>query len=687
MASRTAAAVAVLVGCAALIGWAFRLPFLLDILPGGGAIHGAASMGFLATGVSLWLANEPGRKGLWRATGVVAGAILVLLCLLGLMDYFSGLPVGLEHLSGTLLSPEQHAADRMSIVGSAGFLLVGTALVVLWWPGSPRTVAQFLAVIGGLIGHLALVGQTYGVPLLMAGGTQTSFSLEAALVLLVAAAGTLAAIPDRVLTALLIDPGRPGRVTRWVAIVALVGPWALGLAEVEAQRAGLLDPKLGLAVLVVTCAIFGLGLAFSLGKRVENREQVALRDQGVLEERVRERTQQLQMATDELLAATRSHGALASELQRLVDLVDVARDYISFADTAGNLLYLNSGGRKMLGIDLDEDVTSLRISDMHPGWANEIVLGEALPTIMKEGTWKGETAVLTRSGREIPTSQLAVAHRNEAGEITHLSTIIRDISDHKQLEVGLLRAMEKARAASHAKSEFLAAMSHEIRTPMNAIIGASDILAGAPLDAEYRHYVDLLHSASETVLGLIDDILDLSKIEARRMELYSAPFSPIEVCEQALDVITDRASQKGLELVWEAAQTVPAFVRGDAGRVRQILVNLLTNAVKYTESGEIALRLSAHPPGTGRLRFSVSDTGPGIDGSKLEKIFEAFTQASPAPPKQGRGVGLGLAISRNLAGLMGGKLWVDSAVGTGSTFWLELSLDAFDAPVPAAWDD
>ncbi|MBX3620969.1 MAG: CHASE2 domain-containing protein [Rhizobacter sp.] len=249
----------------------------------------------------------------------------------------------------------------------------------------------------------------------------------------------------------------------------------------------------------------------------------------------------------------------------------------------------------------------------------------------------------------------------------------------------LERERAAADAASRVKSEFLAHMSHEIRTPMNALLGSAELLAQTPLDARQQRHVALFQSAGASLVDILNDLLDLSKIEADLLELHPQPFSLVDMVASQTVLFEARASQKGLRLVTDFDPELPPVVMGDGPRLAQVLRNLLGNAVKFTHHGSVTLALRRAAGRPGRLRFEVRDTGIGIAPSKQREIFQAFTQADSGVARAYGGTGLGLAISHRLVGLMGGQIGVDSREGEGSVFHFEIDLPASALPPVALW--
>ena len=290
-------------------------------------------------------------------------------------------------------------------------------------------------------------------------------------------------------------------------------------------------------------------------------------------------------------------------------------------------------------------------------------------------SWQGEFINRRKDGSEYIEWATISPLREPDGQITGYVAAKLDITRRKQAENELIVALERAEAASQAKTRFLAHMSHELRTPMNAILGFAQLLQQDPLTEDQRQMVGMIREAGDGLLHIINDVLDLSKIEAGRMALESRPFALAPLLERMERLLRPSAADKGLELILDKPPETAAHLLGDTQRLEQVLINLLGNAIKFTDSGQVRLHITSLEvtPETAKLRFEITDTGIGIDADTLTRLFQPFSQGDNSLSRRHGGTGLGLVISQRLVEQMGGDLGVASEPDQGSTFWFELT--------------
>jgi two-component system sensor histidine kinase/response regulator len=392
-------------------------------------------------------------------------------------------------------------------------------------------------------------------------------------------------------------------------------------------------------------------------------------------------------------AGIRAQEAALREGEALMRAItDSAQDAILMMDVSGHISYWNPAAERIfgyaraeaLGKNLHQLIAPQRYHEAHlAAFARfqRTGQGNAIGTTL-------ELEACHKNGHEISVGLSLSAIQLQGG--WHTVGIVRDITEHKQAEAILHRTnrdlqeattrandmAERAELASAAKSEFLANMSHEIRTPMNGVIGMTGLLLDTGLDDEQRRYAEIVRASGESLLGLINDILDFSKIEAKKLDLETLDFDLLSLLDDFAATLAVRAHDKGLELLCAADPAVPTLLRGDPGRLRQILTNLAGNAVKFTPAGEVAVRVSLVEESENDvlLRFSVRDTGIGIAEDKIGLLFDKFSQVDTSTTRRYGGTGLGLAISKQLADLMGGDSGVESKEGKGSEFWFTARL-------------
>ena len=372
-----------------------------------------------------------------------------------------------------------------------------------------------------------------------------------------------------------------------------------------------------------------------------------------------------------LMATNRLARGLTHNELRLRGIVNGVADALVVVDARGAIASVNPAASTLFGF-VSEDLAGTPISRIVPDFA---AFGAGAEGVV------AETVGRNARGDLFPI-ELARGRDMERDELAETILILRDITHRKAAEDAIRAAHDRAVEAASVKSQFLATMSHEIRTPINAVVGMSELLLQTPLGDEAREYATTVRDSAESLLAIVNDILDFSKIEAGRMELDGAPFAPVVAVENATDILAAAARKKGLSLSTYVAPDVPARVIGDADRLRQVLLNLIGNAVKFTSQGSVTVRVVVERGEFERavLRFSVTDTGPGIAADVAERLFEPFRQADQSTRRRYGGTGLGLSISRRIVELMGGRIGFDASPGRGATFW-------FTVPFPRVPSD
>ena len=384
-----------------------------------------------------------------------------------------------------------------------------------------------------------------------------------------------------------------------------------------------------------------------------------------------------------------AEAALRQSEERHRELLENATDIVYTHDLEGRFTSINAAAERVTGYTRAEACARCIVDIVAPEHL-ETAMQATLRQLAGETLPPYELDIITKDGRRLPLEvNTRIIYRD--GTPLGVQGIARDVAARKRVEAQLQQAKDAAEAASRAKSEFLANVSHEIRTPMNGIIGMTELALQTELTGEQREYLEMVKESAESLLQVINDLLDFSKIEAGKLDLHPVDFTLSGVLGATLKPLALRASQKGLRLSSAVAPAVPDTLAGDANRLRQVLVNLVGNAIKFTEHGEVTVAVtiadcgsetadvtdqseSSNLQSTIDLHFAVRDTGIGIAPQKQELIFAAFSQADGSTARRYGGTGLGLTISSQLVGMMGGRMWVESAAGCGSTFHFTVRL-------------
>lgn len=375
----------------------------------------------------------------------------------------------------------------------------------------------------------------------------------------------------------------------------------------------------------------------------------------------------------------RIEAALEASESQTRQILETAHDAFVSIDAGGRIIDWNPQAHvvfgwtreEALGRELAETIIPERLRRAHR---------RGLERFLATGKDSGigellEVAALHRDGREFPI-ELSISPARGAGGYS-FNAFLRDVSERQKTQQDLATAHARALESSRLKSEFVANMSHEIRTPLNGVIGMSGLLLDTELSAEQREYVDAVRLSGDALMSVINDVLDFSKIEAGKLELDQAPFHLRDLAEDVCSLGAATAQAKGVELMSCVDDRLPPIVSGDGDRIRQVLSNLTTNAVKFTATGEVVVQVTEQHAAGEKLtvRFEVADTGIGIDPAAVDKVFESFAQADGSTTRRYGGTGLGLTISEQLVGLMGGEIGVDSKLGKGSTFWFTVPVE------------
>ncbi len=376
-----------------------------------------------------------------------------------------------------------------------------------------------------------------------------------------------------------------------------------------------------------------------------------------------------------IIARVRAEEELRESEERFRELAELLPEIVYEIDTQGRVTFVNRQGLRTTGYTAEDFARGLNVQEIFVPEDRERLMRDIAKVMRGEAAESYEYRAVGTDGRTLPIlarSTPIFRHGRPAG----VRGIIFDISDRKEAEIELCQAMEAAEASSRAKGEFLANMSHEIRTPMNVIIGISGLLLDTRLSPEQRKHVEMAQEAGDLLLSLINDILDISRIEAGQLTLEPTPLDLCSALREAVALFAPQAQQKGLALELEYDADAPRSVVGDSGRIRQVLTNLLGNAIKFTGQGSVRVEVHSEmcSPGRADFRFTVRDTGIGIAEDKLTAVFEKFSQADASTTRRYGGSGLGLAICAELVRLMGGEIGAESELGVGSTFWFTLPL-------------
>jgi len=649
-----------------LLGWWHSIAFLKNSFSD---LPALAASGFLLSAASLWLLQRPRQP--WIVLFVRSGAAVTLLfgwaVVLAILLSDPAAPV-------RLVLPVSLALSPTALSTATCFVLAALSLFEATFQRSKlRLLAQFGALLISVIALFALTGYVYDRVSLHVDGTAVPMAFPTALMFMALSIGLLLLHPDQGLMSITVSETAGGAMIRRLMPAGMLTPILLGWLRLTGQQSGLYDAGYGTAIMAITMStVFGAFIFFY---------SVSLREFDI--------------------SRKNAEAELVKEKQLLKSILDSLGEGVMVADSAGQILEYNPAAEHICGISATEvaheqwsETFGLYLTDrVSPCPNNELPLVRAM-----QGESVDDRELFLRNSVRpggLFISVTARPLRLESGDTTGGVIVFRDITEKKRAqaqveqlnnELGdqvtqlshlnelLMAARDQAVQASRFKSEFVSNMSHEVRTPMNGIIGMTELLLKTSLTSKQYDSANLIRTSAQSLLTIINDILDFSKIEAGQMTLELTDFDLRAIVEDVTELVCVQAGAKKLSVMCYVGPSIPRYLIGDAGRLRQILANLANNAIKFTEHGEVVLRadLVASDSAYATVVFSVSDTGIGISDEELARLFRPFGQADGSISRRFGGTGLGLNICKNLVELMGGEIDVCSVKGKGSTFRLKL---------------
>jgi len=665
-----------------LTGWVLGNDTLKTVLPGYIAMKANTAIGllFLSLALFFYQDNEKYLNNKWiRIAALFFASLTFLIGALTLAEYLLGVSLGIDEFLFTdpARPGARFPAGRLAPITAINFIILAVSVFFSVSAKSRwQRASQYLIFSAFLISFQALLGYFLGISYTFDAAYYTQMALHTSILFIILTAGFLYARKNLALMKIATSPTVAGRSTRILLASAILVPPIVNGLQITAERADFIDADFGVLIRVMGSILFFLVIVWKMANDLYQTEELQKDAENKLitintelEKRVLERAE----------AVGKNEGKLRA-------ILESAFDAIVGMDQKGLVTEWNPRAEEIFGWAKDE-VIGQRMSEliiperyrqMHEkGLSHFIVTGEG-PVLNRSI----EISSLKKSGEEFPV-ELSITPLKIDNQYI-FTAFISDITQRKADEIKLItlnseleKSAQEAKQASETKSFFLANMSHEIRTPINGVIGMTNIVLDTSLSPQQREYIEIIRTSADSLLALINDILDLSKIEAGKMELEEIDFEVSSLVYDITKTLRLTALQKGLDLKTDIPASLVENVVGDPGRIRQILINLISNAIKFTNAGEIKVSASVILNDAKKIgiRFEVHDSGIGISEKTLKKLFQPFTQADSTMSRKFGGTGLGLSICQRLVDMMHGKIGVTSTEHKGSVFWFEITLN------------